>query len=673
MNMNLQKACSFLKKYIVELAALAALFMILYRWDLSWFNTHMSRDFFRAWQWGRGNIDSWLGPELGSDYKRLPGPAYYILLAPFTYFSSLIPALFGKALLTVGLVYLLLTQIRRYYSGVTAVMAPLLLLSPFFIFTSRNFWNPSVVVALNCLQMYFLLRFCRSQQLKWLLSIFITFVFAVQIHFSSVYIFLSVILTVLISQQFSRRQRKVSVALLTAAAVYLGFWYWLNKVPQFDTQLKTFFGQPKSFSDRLEDLNTFVSLYVNRLGDYNLFSLFCRSLDRLGLFDQNFHFSLLTAYSWTMTAVFIYALFFSVRKYRQNRDPIFLFCFIHVIIFLIMLFFVAKDKSRVPYRYGLSLFPVQIFLIAAVLADTVDRLPRLNSLLRVFLPLAVSGYYVFFSLTMLNAQELIGRTHNTYEDNLEMTVKNKLRIYSETTVEPGRDPFSYLHGRTMNRFRLKEFDWYHRESYFSLYRVAKNDVPVFNKELASLSPVPGRLVALKNLDELKSDGSDSLKISPVSLDQLPQNLLISYYRPDGSLIEEVKWTNSSLVLPLLHRNASAEKGKIRLKFSVNANKGRYLNILMDSFDGFKWAYPTVFSSPAFVIDGKERLPDVKYNGNFLVQTQHIFDLGENGTEHSIEVSFTPGVAYNNADRIDIFTTDGVPPQEELFVYPGQNK
>src|SRR5437868_3293251 len=69
---------------------LISFFLICYKIDVTWFNVHMSRDLMRAMNWAHlEDVTSWSGPEMGWDFKRLPGPFYYWLLAPATYLGSI--------------------------------------------------------------------------------------------------------------------------------------------------------------------------------------------------------------------------------------------------------------------------------------------------------------------------------------------------------------------------------------------------------------------------------------------------------------------------------------------------------------------------------------------------------------------------------------------------------
>ena len=57
-----------------------------------------------------------------------------------------------KAVLIVFSAYLLIRELRKKYAEYVPTFCLLFLITPFFVFTSRNFWNPSLVVAFNCIQ-----------------------------------------------------------------------------------------------------------------------------------------------------------------------------------------------------------------------------------------------------------------------------------------------------------------------------------------------------------------------------------------------------------------------------------------------------------------------------------------------------------------------------------------
>ena len=117
--MNFYLGFERLKKntYWPEIILLSSLVLSLYSLDLSWFNTHMSRDLSRTFAWLQLQPSSWLGPEMGWDFKRLPGPFYYILLGIFWLLSPSLEGLIAAKICFTGLcIYFLIKELKKKYS-----------------------------------------------------------------------------------------------------------------------------------------------------------------------------------------------------------------------------------------------------------------------------------------------------------------------------------------------------------------------------------------------------------------------------------------------------------------------------------------------------------------------------------------------------------------------------
>ena len=121
------------KNFLPELLLLISFGLCLYQLDLNWFNSHMSRDVLRAQSW------NWLGPELGWDYKRLPGPFYYLFLGVLTLTKSLSFILISKLVALYSVIYLLIREVRKIFPAtVTGFFLGLFLFMPVFIFSQTS-------------------------------------------------------------------------------------------------------------------------------------------------------------------------------------------------------------------------------------------------------------------------------------------------------------------------------------------------------------------------------------------------------------------------------------------------------------------------------------------------------------------------------------------------------
>jgi hypothetical protein len=665
--MNILLKFKNFKRLLPYLLLLASFVACIYKIDLAWFNTHMGRDLSRAQDWLNFNFSNWLGPEMGWDYKKLPGPFYYWLLASLKLFNSMTFILIIKTTAVYAVLYFLINEVRKSFGEtVTVNFLLLFLFMPVYIFTSRNIWNPSFIILFNCLQFLFFLKFNNTKNSKFLWLIGATAALGMQVHFSTVIIFLASSLAIIVSPNLEKRFKLIQLSQIAFFIVWLLTWYFYNFVPEFNNQLSSFYGSNSYFTQRIFDVSYHLSLNLMEIQDYDLFTLFFKTLSELGLISSSFLIFLTFTLSLFYLLLFTTSLVAILINYLKKRNSFDMFLLLHTIFFLISIL-VLKNKEHIPYRYGLCFYPIQFFIISYGLFLGLKSRP---AILKAFGYLAAStfAFYAYFNYKIIQAQDVTGRSHHTNNDNLELTLKNKKYIYSflQHNVVLNKDPFNYLHGRSINKFRLKEMNWEQNSPYFSLYKMQTGNNFSYTKDSIHEEIRNNWLVQLKNLEQLKKDPTNSLQITEISTEALPKNLNISYYGINKQLLASQYWKNTSLIMPSAFLKNIGEVDTLDLEFEANSNSYSYLNILIDDNSFYKFAYQNNYEILSVKLNGKPIKPEKKYSGYFLVQNQYIFKLN-NTFKSKIVLSLKLNVHFNNYSRIDIFLTKDILPAEEIFI------
>lgn len=659
MTNNSSPKTQFTKYFLPEFLLLISFGFCIYQLDLNWFNSHMSRDVLRAQSW------NWLGPELGWDYKRLPGPLYYLLLGALTLAKSLYFILFSKLVALYSVIYLLIREIRKHFPApILNIFLGLFLFMPVFIFSSRNLWNPSLVVLFNSLQFLFILKFIEAPSKKYIfLSLFTGFC-GLQVNFSTLIGFLAFGLTLLLTQTPEKRLKKLQLAGFGILLLWLGAWYFADYVPEFNNQITSFYGLSSFSLNRLHDLGTTLTLSLEEIKDYDLFSLYFNSLAELGLINKG----LVTGISDFL--FFLYSILYVVvftavaREYLRHRRMLDLFLLAYNLLFLFSIL-IFKNKMNIPYRYGLAIYPVQFFLLSygLYLMWNTKKIYKGFQLLAA----VTTVFYLYFNTKMFEAQALLGRAHHTNYDNLELTVRNKEYLYRflQKNVQLEGDPFNSLHGRTVNKFRLKEMNWEQTIPYYSLYYLTTGQKFSFDEQLKNTVNGDNWLVQLKNLQELKEDPTGALRMTELSSEVFPKNLRITYYDAAKKLLRTDEWKNTSLILPSAFVPDLAGVHFIRLSFQLDTSTHKYVNLLIDDNESYKFAYRNDYELLNFTSDEKALQPLKMYEGYFLVQNQYIFEPPKSN-KGNFEIELALVNKFRNFSRVDIFTTNYIMPQEELF-------
>ncbi len=657
--MNISDKIKQLRQYLPELLLLLSLVVCVYRLDLNWFNTHMSRDIYRSQQW------NWLGPEIGWNLKRLPGPFYYWFLGLLSLAGSVYFILLSKLVALYLVLYLVVKEIQKSFP-IEVLISFLLLFSvmPVYVFTSRNMWNPSLIILFNSLQFLFVLKFQSAHSKKWIYLSSLTAVLSMQVHFSTLIAYFAFGLSVLLLKDIKKNIRTLQAFGFVFIIGWLCIWYFLDYVPEFNNQLTSFYGANSYLFNRVSDLSYHLTLNLSELRDYDLFNLYFKILSELGLISSYFVYPISQFLSVMYLLIFIYSLYIVIAGFFKKRSILDLFLVLHVILFLLSIT-LLKNKDHIPYRYGLALYPFQFFLISYSMAISLCR----KKIYVAFRGLVVFTFlfYLYFNFKIISAQDITGRAHHTNNDNLELTLKNKQYVYNflKKNVNLEGDPFNYLHGRTANKFRLKEMNWEQTEPYFSLYRLTTGHKFDYREQLKEQPVGENWLLQLKNLEELKTDTTEPLKLTEMGTDVFPKNLSLVYLDSDRKRVKVTSWKNTSLILPAAFIDDLQKVSFIQVNFEMDTSTNYYLNLLLDDNNHYRFAYENNYELLSLKANNMNLKPVQKYRGYFLVQNQYIFAMPRSEVL-KVQLELKLVSKFSNFSRLDIFSTESIMPEEELF-------
>ena len=589
---------------------------------MSWFNEHMSRDLARALSWNPLHpsfASSFLGPELDLN-GRLPGPFFYVWLAfGLSLAKDLLFSLtFLRALMIVPY-WLAYREIKDELGRVHALNFLLFFaVLPIQVYVSRSLWNPSLVVPLQLLAFYFFTRTVRSQSLHESRNRIVAFILVlaagIQTHFSTLSSTFSGSTALLI--RVSKSARKwVIVGLASIALFTLAVWH-LNPgtAPKTTATARGFdFSKPVHASD----VQFFLSHYdyhlvfVDRpLGDYDVFPLFFRygrrlspsvfsSIDRVQPF-------LLSVWKWLIPAAFFGLLILMARSYFLRKKPLnatspvthpklkeawSVYVVLQVILALFPLYFYIGRANRIPFRYGLMLYPALALVVPLFLARLRDffvslRHPaslRIDSSMRVVSMgiLCMVGLTFLveseFDLSMWRLMKASGRAANTTNDDLEMPLGYKLEILQKMRIpELGESNFGRFHGPIVNRVRMFEFNSNYTGYYGGLTQALQRN-PDVERSDSLRSDTAYELVDLKPEEMLERfqtrDSSLPFKWTPLPESFLPHDVQVEAMTEKSELLSQVKVPDGSLILPLESVDSKNTK-RIRVRFKLLPTLGR---------------------------------------------------------------------------------------------------
>lgn len=262
---------------------------------------------------------------------------------------------------------------------------------------------------------------------------------------------------------------------------------------------------------------------------------------------------------------------------------------------------------------------------------------------------------------------LTGRAHHTHNDNLEMTFKNKEMLYRflQKNVALEGDPFNYLHGRAANKFRLNEMNWHQTTPYYSLYYFTTGQKFSFTDQMINFENPDNWLVQLKNIKELKENPDGALKLTEMGSDVFPRKLVVTYLDINKKIVHSIPWKNTSLILVSAFVPDLMPVKFVQLDFEMDTSVHNYVNLLIDDNAEFGFAYSINYNLLEFTLDKVAQYPRKTYKGFFLVQNQYIYETKRNPNGR-FKLLIELKAKYPNFSRIEIFATDKIMSEEELF-------
>ena len=455
--------------------------------DLSWFNTHMARDYTRAQEWRAGQPSSWGGAEMNYNGGQLFGPAFYLGLACLA--RDLPTLLWQQHLL--GLIPLLgLVLVVRKDLGRAAGWFFLLacFLMPVHVSLARTLWNPGWILPVNCC-LFLCARLVWSRPRCWPLY-FVLGWLGIQLHLSTLAAFLSGWAVLF------RRQPKRLAAGLGLLLIYMAGFKWLEGAAYWESVRGQYHWPDQNPLQYLGRWLFHLHLSARPIFDYELFPVIFRYGQRL-FADE---FKLLRHFQdigplWLGVAAL--ALLWPGRPPEsQSRRFYVQFLKIWIPSVLFVMYFYTAKQGVIPYRYGLMLYPAQFLLPALALSRPLPRWLSLALLGCGGLLFLGDGFYLYQSYRVMSAA---GRASHVAQDVYEIPLRHKIQLLCLSD-----DPYRTLHGPILNKIRMNEYNWGHTERYEAIRSTLKASpagphLAVFSLPLEQMRPglFPFRLVPVE--------------------------------------------------------------------------------------------------------------------------------------------------------------------------------
>ncbi len=563
--------------------------------DLTWFNTHMSRDLSRAMAWSDFHPRDWMGPEINFG-GRLFGPGFYWLIAPFWKLTRSIPALLVALHgLTLVLSFAVCRRLARDLGWDSGLMfAFLFLLMPVHVAVSRTLWNPSVIVPLNLGYLLCTSHAWRNPAARWpYVALFFLALLGIQTHFSSLPGFAACLLVLGIH---FRRARPPLLCLAGVIAYAVLVCSLAKSGREFSSSLGGSFSLPsiRMLVSSLARWSYHLFPTGEPIGDYELFSiLFSTGSEALSVPFRwlNFFFKTRPVYLLAFGVSIAACTASLISAYRKKQRPHF-----YVLLALVWTLFTIvpslsySRKVALPYRYGLALYPIQ-FLIPALawyLVRDIDWgvFRGWKSPIRIA-ALAACGLLFFadglFLRTTYRAMEVTGRASHTSGDDLEIPLRYKIKILGLARENAPEDEiYKYLHGGITNKIRCKEWDWDYTEYYAGVLKSlgpppAITEHPRDHYHVTYLRPTE---IAANAYSPVSADPAFPYHMVKLERDQQPKQVRLRRFGSDGEVLMETAVKDDELILPLSNAQFENITGRVEVFFRITSS-ARQLKIGYD--------------------------------------------------------------------------------------------
>ena len=676
---------------LLEIAAYCVIWPVLLWVNLedpgmNWFNHHMSRDLARALDWLAGK-PTFYGPEIASDIGQgLPGPSYYFYLAAFWLPSGSLPAMLAlKHLSTLVIMAWAWLEFRRTLGRAAALIVLLLLgVAPFFVMIGRGAWNPSLIVPCNLLMIVLTYRYCEDNTRRWALyALFLVAAVGVQGHYSVLMGFLACLAVIALNAR--PRSRLVLPTLLFAAYHVVVTWLGRSGGPTPVSFAEDITQRGFSFDTLLALLlriDQHLHLSAVAEGGYFTFTFLFRVGEALDQLTTSWIYAF-TSYHWIYSGMFAISLGALLAALVANRGrfrQLHLFEQLALIWFAIVCVYLGaytQKDAAIPYRYVLTLYPIQFLIIAlgyrrirawlesTSLAHSPMLSSRLGALLgAVVIALAFASFAgnAFFMDWAYRLMRHSGRTYYGSSESYEIPLAYKMDLLAlgKELSADDYDIFHFLHGSVAARVRLYEYRSRFLERYAGLERAMASQAPSRASDRAN-GGASGRAghYFVRSLDwaELRRHYSEGqtgfpFELVPIPDSALPRNLQFSYLDEHGDLVTKRSFDpRVEMIVPFgdLDESERERVRAVKLEFEIDARQRNTLRVYYDgpkparSLDMLEARVDGIPVSPKFIV------------GGWLSQTIALIKL-PNEDAVRVEFDFECPPTPRNARRLDIFVT-----------------
>ncbi len=659
---------SGIQKAAVLIVITFAIYCRLSQPDITWFNTHMARDFARSLEWLNFHPRSLLGPEMNSGV-RLYGPAFYWLIAlAWTATHSLPGMLVLLHSITILLSLYFCWLIREDLGKSTAALFFLqFFLMPVHVMVSRTLWNPSAVLPISLAILILVRGYVKNpEDSRRLIGIFVMGCLGVQMHHSAL---AAVVSAVLVIYWNTRRLKEIGIGVVSLA-LYLGVVGWSASSGVGHSAAHAAFlwqdwvAKAGGIAHYLVRWNYHLFLTEQPLRHYELFPL----IFNLGKTVAPFDTGIILAFTKIVRAIFLATFVvsagfftFSLLTKLWRRLPFDLYEQIAVVGSVVSvgsLFFYLGNGETLPYRYGLMWYPVQFLVIPLALRNlklysAMARFPRLELSFRsgaaALCAITFCGN-AYFLLTAYHVMAATGRISHVVTDTAEIPLRDKLELLKKVrTSENGPSSFATFHGPIANKMFAMDTDMQEMEYYGALINGMAR-TPALAKAATNEYYVDSF-----SLEEMKRNYETSQPELPLHLitltkEDLPYDIKAQYFGAANQLIAERNFLTHEMILPFKDP-LNTPPLKLVLSFKVARKGNEFLRICFDEGRGF-----SALAIRGITVNGAPG--EVRLNSSeWLEQRTAILSLAPvHSDEALIQMSFLVNSPESRFSRVDIFKT-----------------
>ena len=352
---------------------------------------------------------------ISDDYNEAFGPfMFYLFSIPMIFSKDYLFVISFVAILNVLAVLLCFTFARKFFNErVALISSALFAVSPWSIFYSRILFNVGAIPVFTLLFFYSLFSIIINNKQKFLILMFISYAFILQIHLSAL-AFLPLFLVPLIYHKKKINFKFLGYGIISFLLLLTPFIYYNLK-----NNLQGF--KDVIFFTGFQPANTFITNFVEAIGipvmlATNYFGKYM--FGSLNMFNSNINF-LFNIIIYLIVLLFIFGFIYLVRylikfkNFKKDNYKKYLLLFLWTAIPIILL--IIRNKNISPHYYEI-LFPVQFIVIALFLDKLINYFKKYNKVIYfsyIIIIILVLSQAVFW-LGFLNFVDKEGGTNGTY-------------------------------------------------------------------------------------------------------------------------------------------------------------------------------------------------------------------------------------------------------------------